>query len=70
MGPFCVNQSDPTHHLTKPTQLNPLQVEQVVKVIWRKAASHPSWRRILSFRAGDNATTEQAADELICRRDG
>jgi len=45
-------------------------LEQVVKVIWRKSASHPSWQRIHSFRAGDNATTLQAADELICRLEG
>jgi len=38
--------------------------------IWRKAASHPSWRRIHSFSAGDNATTVHAADELICSREG
>jgi len=45
-------------------------MKQEVIVIWRKAASHPSWRRIHSFRAGDNAITAQAADELICRREG
>ena len=42
----------------------------MVIVIWRKAASHPSWRQIHSFGAGDNATTAQPADELICRREG
>jgi len=41
-----------------------------VKVIWRKAASHPSWRRIHLFHAGDNATTAQPVDELICRHEG
>jgi len=44
--------------------------KQVVKVIWWKAALHPSWRRIHSFRAGDNATTAQAANELTFRREG
>ena len=29
MGPFYVTQSNPTHQVTDPTQVNPLQVEKI-----------------------------------------